>query len=159
MGNAWFVDSIVYVDNADQELAKMASIDLRRHAVADKQFQTALGSSPAEADSTAAIHLDSYEPNELHYTVNSQQGGIVVFSEIYYPGWTATIDGQDAEIGRVNYVLRAMNIAAGSHQVVLTFKPQTVKTTETVAYIALTILLLVLLAAIVLKKLKNKRKQ
>jgi hypothetical protein len=159
MGNAWFVDSIVYVDNADQELAKMASIDLRRHAVADKQFQTALGSSPAEADSTAAIHLDSYEPNELHYTVNSQQGGIVVFSEIYYPGWTATIDGQDAEIGRVNYVLRAMNIAAGSHQVVLTFKPQTVKTTETVAYIALTILLLVLLAAMVLKKLKNKRKQ
>lgn len=158
MGNAWFVDSIAYVDNADQELAMMGAIDLRHQAVADRQFQTVLGSSAAEADSTAAIHLDSYEPNELHYTVNSQQGGIVVFSEIYYPGWTATIDGQDAEIGRVNYVLRAMNITAGSHQVVLTFKPQTVKTTETVAYVALVILVLVLLTAIVLKVLKNKRK-
>ena len=159
MGNAWFVDSIAYVDNADQELAAMHSINLRHQAVADKQFQSVLGSFAAEADSTASIHLDSYEPNELHYTVNSRQGGIVVFSEIYYPGWTATIDGQSAEIGRVNYVLRAMNIGAGSHQVVLTFKPQTVKTTETVAYVAFVIMLLLIVAVIVLQLRKKDGKK
>ena len=73
------------------------------------------------------MRLDKYEPNELRYTVQSPKGGVIVFSEIYYPGWTATVDGKDVEVGRVNYVLRAINVKPGKHNVVLTFKPASVK--------------------------------
>jgi uncharacterized membrane protein YfhO len=77
--------------------------------------------------------------------VQSGKGGIVVFSEIYYPGWTATIDGQEAELGRVDYILRALNVSAGQHQVELMFYPKSLDTTETIAYIAIGILVLALL--------------
>jgi len=72
---------------------------------------------------------------------------VVVFAEIYYPGWTATIDGQPAELGRVNYILRALNVKAGKHTVVLDFHPTSISTTETIAYIAIVILLLAIAGA------------
>ena len=155
-GNAWLVDRIQYVADATEELTAMGTIDLRHEAVADRQFEAVLGQT-AQQDSTAAVKLESYEPNHLVYTVSSQQGGIVVFSEIYYPGWTATVDGKAAELGRVNYVLRAMHIDGGQHRVELLFDPQTVKTTETVAYVALAILLLLVVAAILLRLKRKKR--
>ena len=149
MGNAWFVDEVRYVDNANQELDGLRNADLRSVAVADKQFQTVLGET-AMQDSTAYVELTSYEPNELKYKVRSAQGGILVFSEIYYPGWEATIDGQPAELGRVDYVLRAMHIAPGEHEVTLSFFPKTLDTTETLAYVALAILALLVVALIAL---------
>jgi len=155
-GNAWLVDRIQYVADATEELTAMGTIDLRHEAVADRQFEAVLGQT-AQQDSTAAVKLESYEPNHLVYTVSSQQGGIVVFSEIYYPGWTATVDGKATELGRVNYVLRAMHIDGGQHRVELLFDPQTVKTTETVAYVALAILLLLVVAAILLRLKRKKR--
>ena len=69
------------------------------------------------------VKITSYEPNQLTYEVNSGKGGVVVFSEIYYPGWTATVDGEEQELGRVNYVLRALQVKPGKHQVVLAFFP------------------------------------
>ena len=158
-GNAWFVNKLHYVDNANQELAALHQTDLRHEAVADKRFQPVLGSLAAESDSTAAVRLLSYEPNELKYTVNSEKGGVVVFSEIYYPhGWTATIDGKPAELGRVNYVLRAIKMTPGKHEVVLTFKPTSITTTETVSYVSQMILVLLLIVACVLTFRKTKKK-
>ena len=81
--------------------------------------------------------------------MESEKGGLLVFSEVYYPGWQATIDGQPAELGRVNYVLRAMKVPAGKHEVVLEFRPASVSTTNTVAYIAIALILLALLGAAV----------
>ena len=155
-GNAWFVDRVQYVADANQELAALGQVDLRHEAVADQKFQQQLG-QPTPLDSAATVRLDSYEPNQLSYTVNSQTGGVLVFSEIFYPGWSATIDGQTAELGRVNYVLRALHVDAGQHQVQLSFFPQTVRTTETVAYVSLVVMLLLVLAAIALG-LKKRRK-
>ena len=146
-GNAWFVDRVSYVDDANQELAGLGTADLRHEAVADKKFEHILGQAAAQ-DSTSLVTLDAYEPNQLKYTVESAAGGVLVFSEIYYPGWTATIDGKPAELGRVNYVLRALHVDGGKHQVELQFFPQTVKTTETIAYVALVAMLLLVLAAI-----------
>jgi len=153
-GNAWFVDKVTYVADANAELAGLAKTDLRREAVADKKFEAALGQ--AKADSTATVKLDSYEPNLLKYTVDSKAGGVLVFSEIYYPGWTATVDGKEAELGRVNYVLRAMHVDGGKHQVVLAFDPQTVKTTESIAYVALGLLAAVIVLLVVLRLKKRK---
>ncbi len=149
MGNAWFVDKVTYVDNANQELDGLRHADLRREAVADKQFQAQLGEAVVQ-DSTATAELTSYEPNELKYSVESHQGGILVFSEIYYPGWEATIDGQPAELGRVNYVLRAVHVEPGQHEVTLSFFPKTLDTTETLAYVALGILALLVVLLIVM---------
>jgi hypothetical protein len=149
MGNAWFVDEVRYVDNANQELDGLKDANLRRTAVAEKQFQSVLGEAAAQ-DSTAMVELTSYEPNDLKYTVTSQKGGVVVFSEVYYPGWEATVDGQPVELGRVDYVLRAMRIEPGQHEVVLRFFPKTLDTTETLAYVAFAVLVLLIVLLIVM---------
>jgi hypothetical protein len=140
-GNAWLVDEVRYVDNANQELDALDKLPLRHVAVADKKFEQILGQSRLQ-DSLSVVTIEKYEPNQLTYKVRSGQGGVVVFSEIYYPEWTATIDGQEAELGRVDYILRALNVSAGQHQVELLFYPKSIDTTETIAYVAIGILVL-----------------
>ena len=156
MGNAWFVDRLRYVDSAQAEIDALGQIDLHREAVADKQFEALLG-QPSATDSAATVAISSYEPNELKYVVKSQNGGVLVFSEIYYPGWTATVDGQPVELGRVNYVLRAMRIEGGAHEVVLSFFPRSISVTETIAYVALAILALSVVALVVMGVLRKRR--
>lgn len=157
-GNAWLVDKVAYVDNANQEIERVGKLDLRHEAVADKKFQSVLGESVAQAN-TSLVTLREYQPNRLIYDVHSDKGGVVVFSEIYYPGWTATIDGEPAELGRVNYILRALNVKPGSHEVVLDFHPTSVKVTETVAYVGYVALLLIILAGIGMAWRKRKQQR
>lgn len=156
-GNAWFVDRISYVDNANAEIDAVGKLNLRHEAVADSKFKDVLG-EPVAQQSNAVVTLKKYEPNELTYTVESQKGGIVVFSEVYYPGWTATVDGTDTPVGRVNYILRAINVKPGKHTVVLTFKPASVKKTETAAYVAYLLLVLAIAAGVFfeMKRRKNE---
>lgn len=154
-GNGWFVDKLTYVADANAEYAEVGKIDVSHEAVADKKFEAVLGNTQAN-DSTASVVLTKYEPNSLTYTVNSAKGGVVVFSEVYYPGWSATIDGQAAELGRVNYILRALNVKAGKHEVVLEFHPSSISTTETIAYVALVALLLAICAALFVEWKKQK---
>lgn len=155
MGNAWFVNKVDYVDNANEEIERIGKMDIHHEAVADKKFEQALGKS-TQNDSTAKATLTAYEPNHLTYDVNSKNGGVVVFSEVYYPEWTATIDGKPANVGRVNYVLRAVNVEPGSHKVVLDFHPKSVTITETISYIASTILLLAIIGIVVFEWRKKK---
>ncbi len=150
MGNAWMVDKVTYVATANEEIDGVGKVDLRHEAVADKRFEETLGASTAQ-DSTSAVTLLSYEPNRLKYEVNSEKGGVVVFSEIYYPGWTATVDGKEVELGRVNYILRALRVEGGNHQVELAFFPRSITTTETIAYCSYGVLILLLLLAIGMK--------
>lgn len=142
LGNAWFVDKLNYVNNANQELEALGKLNLRHEAVADARFKAVLGEATPQ-DSTSVVKLTAYAPNQLTYEVKSATGGVMVFSEIYYPEWTATVDGKPVEIGRADYVLRALKVDKGQHQVVLTFDPKSVKQTETVAYAAYVVLLLV----------------
>ena len=157
-GNAWFVDKVTYVKNANEELDTLGKLNLRHEAVADARFQSQLGESKSQ-DSTSIVKLTAYEPNQLTYDVRSATGGIVVFSEIFYPEWTATVDGKPVEIGRVDYVLRALNVDKGHHKVVLTFDPKSVKQTETVAYLSYGVLLLVVLFAVYFKRKEDKKAQ
>ena len=148
-GNAWFVDKIHYVDNANQELDMTGKLSLRHEAVADKRFQEQLGEAVVQ-DTSSLVRITAYEPNKLTYDVNSGKGGVIVFSEIYYPGWTATVDGVEQELGRVDYVLRALQVKPGHHEVVLSFFPKTIDRTETVAYVAYAVLLLLIIYLIVM---------
>ncbi len=147
MGNAWMVDSLVYVNNANEELDAIGKVDLHHVAVVDNRFKTSLGEA-VKQDSLSTVTLSSYEPNDLKYEVKTGKGGIVVFSEIYYPGWKAEVDGKPVDVSRVNYVLRAIRVEPGTHQVRLSFFPESVDKTETVANIAMVLLLLALLACL-----------
>ena len=154
-GNAWFVDKISYVDNANEEIDAVGKLNLRHEAVADKKFEAQLGKATPET-STDLITLKAYEPNHLVYNVTSKNGGIIVFSEVYYPGWTATVDGQQAELGRANYILRALNVKPGKHEVVLDFHPASLRKTEGIAYASYGVLALILALGIFMEWKKRK---
>ena len=148
-GNAWIIDKVTYVDNANAELARVGKIDLRHEAVADKRFKAVLGDSKKQ-DGESIVKLTSYAPNRLTYDVSTTKGGVIVFAENYYPGWTALVDGKEVEIGRVNYVLRAISVTAGRHKVELSSFPKTVNTTEYIAYAAYVVILLAILLLVFL---------
>jgi uncharacterized membrane protein YfhO len=150
MGKAWFATNIKWAANANEELDALGQENLRTTAVVAKADFGFL-----KAGGTGTVKLTSYGANEAKYEVDSEQGGLVVFSEVYYPGWTATVDGQPVEVGRANYVLRAINVPAGKHEVVFEFKPQSIQTTETIAYVALGVLVLLIVAAFAWQNLKR----
>lgn len=150
LGNAWLVDDIVWVDGADAEMAALdaSTLDFGRQAVADRRFAGVLPEEPSLTPGDT-IYMTSYSPNELKYHVATANGGVGVFSEIYFPwGWKATVDGQPAELARVNYVLRAMALPAGSHEVTMRFEPASVRATSGVAYACVTLIYLLLAAAV-----------
>lgn len=155
-GNGWFVNNVKFVKGADEEMSALTGLDTKHAAIADEEFRHVLEGSPL---GNGSVKLTKYEPNELHYDISSEKGGVVVFSEVYYPGWTATVDGEAVEVGRVNYLLRAIKVPAGNHKVVLDFHPATVATTNVIAYTAIAIVLLLFAGAVVFqftRKIKNK---
>lgn len=142
-GNAWFVNRVEYVNNANEEIEDLDKFNLQETAVVDAKFKETLnGVQAAFKDSLSSITITAYQPNELTYKTNNAKDGVAVFSEIYYPGWTATIDGKDVPIGRADYILRVMNIPAGEHTVVMKFDPKSLHTTEGIAYTGLALLII-----------------
>ena len=145
LGNAWFVQDVQYVDNANEEIESIHGINPKHTAIVDKRFEPMV--QPIVSDASAKIQLVAYEPNYLKYEVESDKGGTVVFSEIYYPGWQSMIDGKEVPHGRANYILRAMNVPAGKHVIEFRFDPKSLHVTETIAFVSIG--LLVLLACVV----------
>lgn len=154
LGNAWFVRELKWVNNADEEIDAVKDINPAITAVADKRFENILPQSTSTHDSTSTVKLTSYAPNKLVYKSHSSTPGVAVFSEVYYPGWTATVDGEEVTIGRVNYILRALQLPAGDHEIVFSFVPETITMTEIIAYSALVILLLAILGYVFLGRKK-----
>ena len=138
-GNAWFVNKVQYVNNANEEIDALDSIIPTETAVVDARFKDVLkGATESYKDSLSSIRLTSYAPNRLTYETNNAQDGIAVFSEIYYPdGWHVTIDGQPAELARADYILRTMYVPAGQHTIEMRFDPTSLHVTEGIAYGAL----------------------
>lgn len=146
-GNGWFVERVDYVADADAEIAAVGATDLKRVAVVDNRFKGALegGKALPAADTAASVRLTHYDANALAYEVDSKSGGVVVFSEIYYPGWQATVDGRPVEIARADYILRAIRVEPGRHKVEFVFDPQSLHTTEAIANSALVLLMVLFL--------------
>ncbi len=155
LGNAWFVDRVDYVNDADAEMAALDTLRVAHRAVADRKFENTLGTSSAVSAGDTII-MTNYAPNRLEYSAKSKEGGVAVFSEVYFPwGWNVTIDGSPAELGRVNYILRALKVPAGKHKIVMEFKPRSVTTTNGVAYAAIGLIYLLLLSGLAIS-LKRK---
>lgn len=158
LGNAWFVDSLTFVKGADAEMKFLDQFNAASSAVADEQFKGALGNAvPKSAGDT--IYETTYAPNRLTYHSHSAKGGVAVFSEVYFPwGWKATIDGKPTEIGRVNYVLRALQVPAGDHKIEMRFEPEQVEQADSAAKISIILILLAVIAAIAVPAALNRRK-
>ena len=120
-GNAWFVDEVVSAATPDEEIAFLGSVDLKRQAVIGKDMPAVVA---APADSTDAIVLTAYAPNELRYHYKASADRLAVFSEIYYPdGWKAEVDGTPVDVLRADWTLRAAQLPSGEHDLVMRFKP------------------------------------
>ena len=160
MGNAWFVDTLLVADNANEESDALNYIDLNTTAVLDKEFAGYVTDFTPERDPEAMVHLTKYTPRYLDYEYSTSKPGTIVFSEIYYPyGWKATIDGQPADIYRVNYVLRAINVPAGTHSIHMEFAPSSVKKGDTLAMVCIAIMYATILLVIILSLLSIVRKR
>lgn len=149
MGNAWFVDTLLVAENANEESDALNYIDLHTTAVLDKEFASYVEEFTPERDSMATVHLTKYTPRYLDYEYSTSKPGTIVFSEIYYPyGWKATIDGQPADIYRVNYMLRAINVPAGEHKIHMEFDPDSVKKGNAIAMACVIIMYVTILVVI-----------
>lgn len=148
LGNAWFVDRISYVDSPDKEMAALDNLDTSSAAVADNKFKNILGNASVKAPGDT-IFETTYAPNRLTYHSNSERGGLAVFSEIYFPwGWNATIDGKSVEIGRVNYVLRALQVPAGKHTIEFRFDPKSLTVTNNISIVAVALIYILCFGAL-----------
>ena len=122
MGPAWFVDSVKWVNTPDDEILALDNIDVRNETVINKKFKSAVVEFGAATPSDSIL-LETYEPDHLVYRTNTAGKRLVVFSEVYYPDWTVTIDGEPAKYVEANYTLRAMVVPEGQHEIDFTFRP------------------------------------
>jgi hypothetical protein len=145
-GNAWFIDSVVYTQNPDQEFAALEKLDPLRYAIVDEQFKNQIPTSLA-SDSSATIILTNYAPNEISYSVSSNSRQLAIFSEIFYRGnedWKAYIDGEYVDHFRANYILRGLSIPEGQHEVTFKFEPDSYFTGRKISMAASSIFLLII---------------
>lgn len=159
-GNAWFVDRIRLVDTPDEEMSALSEIDLRSEAVVDRQFASFVPKTEIKGDPDAVVMLTSYSPKQLDYKCVTQEPTTLIFSEIYYPyGWKAFIDGKLTPHFRANYLLRALNVPAGSHEITFLFDPDSVKKGDRIALACVILMYLIVLGiagTAVYKRLKRK---
>lgn len=143
-GSAWYVSNIVKVNSPAEELKNTCSVSKTTAVIDVSRFPVSLSGS----DSTATIEIVEHKPNYLKYRSKSQSPGLVVFSEIYYPGWKATIDGNEARVIRANYILRALEVPAGDHTIEFKFEPKPYTVGNKITTASSWLVLLVLLGTI-----------
>jgi len=118
LGNAWFVDSLLWVDSPDDEIHALGTLNPATMAVVEKTWKENVTVEPVVVGDSASIVMTQYTPGKLTYQSHSDKARVAVFSEVFYKTWRATIDGQPANPIRVNYILRGLEIPAGQHEVV-----------------------------------------
>jgi hypothetical protein len=156
-GNAWFINDIKYVANADSEMLALTNFDPKQTVFIDQRFKERVGAMNLKKDSTANIALTYYSPDTLNYTSNTAAESFAVFSEIYYEkGWNAYLDGQKTDHIRVNYLLRGMKIPAGKHEVSFRFEPANYFLGEKIAGVSSILLLLLVASNLFMAWKKNK---
>ncbi|MBS2098796.1 YfhO family protein [Carboxylicivirga linearis] len=147
MGNAWFVENIKLVADADEEIAAIGGVNLHKSAVVDQQFKEQINGYSIDSIQ-GSIDLVSYAPNKLIFESNTPQNQVAVFSDIYYDkGWNAYIDGKKTDHFRANYVLRGLMIPEGQHTIEFRFEPTSFYTGQWVAAISSIIILLLIAGA------------
>jgi hypothetical protein len=159
LGNAWFVETYRIVTDADAEIEALSDFDPAKEAIIDQRYENYVAGKNFTVDPASEIKLIEYKPNHLLYSVNCAAEQLAVFSEIYYPkGWKAFIDGNPAPHFSVNYVLRAMVVPQGQHQVEFKFEPESYFKGNKVSLIS-SIILLLAFVVILIKEIKPNLKK
>lgn len=155
-GNAWIVSDIKWVATPNEEIAAIENTNLKTTAIVNEEFKDVIGNfNPSSASGT--IKLDTYKPNELVYSFNSNKDELVVFSEIWTSkGWTMWIDGEKSPLIRADYILRAAVIPAGNHEIMMRYEPKIWRIGNTIQFLSSLILILGLIATIVVT-IKNEQ--
>lgn len=160
MGNGWFVDNYIFVDNADQEIAALKTTNLETTAIIDKKFEKDLSGLKIMPDSTATIELVSYKPNILKYKTSAQAEQLAVLSEVYYAnGWEAYIDGKQVPFMCADWTLRALRIPVGNHDIEFRFTPTGYNTARKIATASSGILILVVIGSIIFHIRRKEKTQ
>jgi len=158
LGNAWFVEKPVIVENANQEISSVKSINPSKEAIINTMFKNQITKSFFPVQENEKIELVSYQPDELLYKYSAREEKLAVFSEIYYPaGWKCYLDGKESSYFRTDYVLRGMVVPAGDHEIKFTFKPASYYVGNKIS-LASSVLLILLCAGYFLSKIKMKSK-
>ena len=149
LGNAWFVDTIRWVADANEEIDALNDFRPSEEAIIDIRFEELLRDFQAQKDSTAKIFLNEYKPDQLSYQYQSSLDQLVVFSDIFYDkGWNAYIDGELYPHFRVNYILRAMIIPAGTHHIEFKFEPISYDSSRKIAFSSSLIFVLLIMGVL-----------
>lgn len=128
-GNAWFVSDLKFVNSPNEEIKSIGEIDSKKTAVINVSDKAYFNNKPVQPDSTATINLTRYEANELEFSSQSKTPQLAVFSEIYYPhGWKMFVDEKEVPYIKADYLLRAVHVPAGKHQIKMVFEPQVIET-------------------------------
>ncbi len=156
-GPAWFIENVIFADNANEEIILLDSLDTKKTAIIPKEFSNQIPTKAIQRDSTATIELVSYQPNKLVYQSTSKTPQVAVFSEMYYPyGWKAYINKKPASYFRADYVLRAMQIPAGENTIEFIFEPDVVKTGSTISLVSTGLLIVFILGGLFYYRKKEK---
>ncbi|MCX6275791.1 MAG: hypothetical protein NTV09_11360 [Bacteroidetes bacterium] len=148
LGNAWFVNEVKVVPNADAEIAALSNFNPKTTAIVDERFKDQLSGFSPSVDSSATVTLKSFKLNNLVFQTSASAPQLAVFSEIYYDkGWNVYVDGQKAEYMRSNFVLRAMKVPAGNHTVEWKFEPEVYGTGEKISLVSSALLILLIAGA------------
>jgi hypothetical protein len=159
LGNAWFADSVVFASGPNEELALMNRIDPAKQAAVDVRFKNIVKGQSYRSAIADSISLTSYKPNELIYKYSSSGERLAVFSEIWYPaGWKAFIDGKPYDYLRADWILRAMVVPSGNHEIRFSFEPSAYYTGNTIS-LASSVLFILFAGGYIAFKLVNKKKQ
>lgn len=143
LGNAWFVNKLNVVENADKEIIGVGSINPANEVIIRESLAESLKAYSFGKDSLAAIKLTSYDPEKMVYKSNNSQNGFAVFSEVYYANnWKAYVDGEEQEIIRTNYVLRGLKVPAGKHEIVFKYQDDVYQSTASISLIGSILVLL-----------------
>lgn len=147
LGNAWFVSSAQFVSSADEEMNSLTGFDPREEAIIDHRYQPMINLLKMNFDPNATIKLTSYNPEHMVYAYNSATSELAIFSEIYYDkGWNAYVDGKLTPYFRADYVLRGMQLPAGTHKIEFDFHPVAYYTGEKISLAGSALLVLGFLA-------------
>jgi hypothetical protein len=148
LGNAWFVQTVKQVANADDEMAAMKTLDPRTTAVVDQRYAEQLRGL-GTLSGAGSIALTAYTPDKLTYLSNTPTEQVATFSEVFYRGnddWKAYVDGKETPHFRANYVLRGLRVPAGKHTIEFRFEPPVIALGNTLDLI-FNLLLIVVVAA------------
>ncbi len=160
LGNAWFVEQVKMVANADEEISALDNFVPAATAVVDKRFEKEVAMFKGPKDPASTIVLKDYKPNHLTYEAKGLKSDqLAVFSEIYYDkGWNAYIDGEKSPYFRADYVLRAMVIPAGDHKIEFKFEPKSYYIGEKVSLAGSVVIILLLAGALFFEYRKENMK-